>query len=345
MVKAMLSFFFALIFSQLSHAKHPLCPFDAASARAAMAPAARAEMRGLDSFFADFKVRFGKCLSVAKKEDWVLRYEGAEIPFRIAKDKRQRWRSVSFGPAEYPGDTAARLSADAAAAGAALWVGEENTAAALVGREEAAPMEVGEAAHLLWLAEYRRRIKAGSLTAASVVATRPNGEVQSLGPLLSWPAGVPLTLESLALLAFRSRDNVAGDLLLEGLGGMVGEKLVSPYVQLAQGEPEKIKGWRHSVKDLCSAALSLKEDAAFPSGVNGAVGMHRFFEFTGEFPRTLNITQLWQREAAGPWACASITIPNPSEIAFTRARDFLDRGAELIQKKPAGRAKSAGKEG
>jgi hypothetical protein len=324
----MLPFLFAFtaIAQAAAPAAHPLCPFNEVSARARTAPAARSELAGLKDVFADFETRFGKCRAVTEAEVSVFRFAAAEVPWRVSRDKKGRWTSFSFGPARFPADTPAKLLADAKAAGAALFVQQEAGGMLSASGEE--ELEAGETAHLVWLAEYRKAVAAGKLKPASIVETKQAAPgLLALGPLLSWPAGVPLSLESAALLAFRSRDNLAADLLLESIGFKVAGRETAPYGKLAiEGNPH---GWRHSPRALCAAALSLKDDTAFPEGLSAAEGRNRFYEFQGEFPRTYAVVHLSQAVEKGPYTCAAVIFPQPKRESYTRARDFLDRGFDL----------------
>lgn len=319
--------FLLLALVPLVASAHPLCPFNAAAARARIAPAARAGMAGLKDVFADFETRFGPCQKITEGKNPVFRFGVAEIPWRATKDKQGMWTGLSFGPAVFPGDSPAKIKADVTATGARLFArGSAGGALSADGEEES---EVGETAYLLWLNEYRRAVREGRLKTSSVVETKsaPEG-ILTLGPLVSWPAGVPVTLETAALLAFRSKDNLAADLILGAVGGRIGGRQITPFAAAISAPGEK-KGWRHSPRALCEAALALGADPAFPGGLGAAEGRHRFYEFQGEFPATYAVVHLSQPKEGGNFTCAAVVFPKPTPASYTRARDFLDRVYDL----------------
>lgn len=334
-----------------------ICPYREREFVAALAPAFKAQAGEMAVLFGELSDRFGRCLRLEAGEApgaWRLRFREAAVPVRL------RWEgkkivSLGWGLPEFPGDSWAQLRKRVG--GGAIAVRGEG--GEIFSERGAELRSVGESAHLLLLAEYRRRLAAGALKAEQVMVLREENKAFSPGPLVNWAAGVPLTLESLAQLAFRSRDEIAGDLLLEALGRKVGlREPVFTYKEMhhllllpgAQAEPflgadgptrlsgldappglrEPLYqrsqvatqvGWFASAGALCEAAWGLREDPALTEA--GADG----WEKIGVFPLTLNLTRV-AKTAAG-WRCVSVTMPGESDRTFSRARELVDRALAL----------------
>ena len=370
----MLALFVTLLGPALAFA-HPLCPYSERAALARMAPSLKENSEELGEIFADFGERFGPCQKVeAKEKQLILRFAHAQVPVKFEADKKGRWTALGFGAPVYPSDSFAKVERSLTGEKFSLLVQKEGSAPAFARRADEA-LFVGESVQLLWLAAYREAMREKKVKPTDTVALTKDHAAFSPGPLAHWPAGVPLTLESAAQLAFRSRDNVAGDLLLEGLKRRAAGRAWFTYGELyrlmllpekegrallAKGPPlpsfnlsqdpkrppegatplAPELGWRATNLELCRAALALKNDFVFAGDQEPPEGWFTWIEVMGEFPRTLNLTRFARRSEADPWVCASLTLENPGEKSYTRARDALER-ALLLGAGPVG---SPGKE-
>lgn len=354
---------------------HPLCPYREPAALKRMAPSLKNRAEELAEIFADYEARFGRCQKAEERgTELTLHFAEAELPLKLELDGKRRWTALGFGTPRYPDDSFVKVERALKDERFSLFVQQEGRPPVHARRADEA-LSVGESVQLLWLAAYRAAVRDGQVKPTDTVALKPESAAFSPGPLSHWPAGVPLTLESTAQLAFRSRDNVAGDLLLEGLGRRAGGQRWFTYgelyrlmllpeqegrARLAKGPPlgavtlpqsparppegatplAPELGWRVPTRALCAAALQLKEDAVFTGDQAPPEGWLTWLEVSGEFPRTLNLTRFGRRNETDPWVCASLTLENPSENSYVRGRDALERALLL----GAGAPGSPGKE-
>lgn len=362
----MLSSLIFLFASSPSLAAEPradfLCPFRPVAFRAALSESMRPNARDITDAFTEYRERFGACRKMSRAADgsYRLRFGEASVPVKIEWAKNGRLNAIAFGAEEFPGDTREKLR-ERVGAGALSVLKEGKPVFSVAGESF---RSVGETAQLLALRAYRRQVARGKLSPATVVTLKAADHVFSPGPLAFFPRrDVPLTLESVAQLAFRSRDNVAADLLLRAVAGAEALGLRAPvftYRELnqllrlpaAEGEAAwaagkvgeasagslreplldlsplaKKVGWFASTDELAQAAHELRDDDALTDPV-APPGWER----TGEFPLTLNFTRATQ--VNGAWFTVSVSVSEPGQQGFARARELADRAVALAAKEP-----------
>lgn len=338
-----------------------LCPFKPAAFRAALSAGMRPNARDISDAFTDYRERFGPCRSMSRAADgsYRLQFGEAAVPVKVEWAKNGRLNAIAFAAEEFPGDTREKLRARIGSG--SLSVLKDGEPVFSVAGD--LPRSVGETAQLLALRAYRRQVALGKLSPATVVTLKAADHVFSPGPLAFFPRrDIPLTLESVVQLAFRSRDNVAADLLLKAVGaGELGLRApVFTYrelnqllrLPLAEGEAawaagkvgeapagslreplldasplSRKVGWFTSTDELAQAAYELRADDALtdPAAPPG-------WERTGEFPLTLNFTRATQ--VNGAWISVSVSVDEPGQKGFVRARELADRAAALAAKEP-----------
>jgi hypothetical protein len=359
----------AFLFLATAALANPLCPLNESKLRAALTPAFRKQMKPLVAGVKSLEERLGKCVGTSGAEpNFALRFESGEVDTHVKLSKKGQWESVAFGLPEYPEDSAEKIRLAAGKLGAALFAAQGSTSFISVRAEEKS--SVGEMVYLLALARYRAKEKAGELKATDVVVLPENATAFSPGPLSRWPAGVPITLEAAAQLAFRSRDNIAGDLLLRKIAPQewfayadMNRMLLLPRAEAeaiwAAGPPLKKSlpsedpaaplsktngmedkiGWFTPVKEICSAASAVKGDAVFVGQEEpGAPD-----EINGAFPGTVAYARFG--EVGGRWVCAAIAMPRRTEDSYTWGRDLLERAFLLAAKEGAFPGKEGQKTG
>ena len=152
--------------------------------------------------------------------DWRLVFAKFTVPTQIAIDDDGRITGLFFRPPTPrsdldPGDAASDLL-QAVSGQASLYVrkGERSVRS----ENSTAPMAVGSAFKMLVLAEYERRIAAGTLQRSDVVTLNPLNKSLPSGSLQNWPDGTPITLATAAGLMISQSDNTATDTLIDAVG-------------------------------------------------------------------------------------------------------------------------------
>ena len=172
--------------------------------------------------------QFGAFVSVEiERGEGMLRLAGAEMPVRAALNAQGQFIGLFFGVPTLTGAEPAELIGqfEALADDISAFVRRGDTVLAERGADR--PLAVGSAFKLAILKAYEDRVAAGDLTRDRVVALRPAWRSIPSGMLQDWPAGVPVTLETLAGLMIAISDNTATDAMI-GILGRDAIEAVSP---------------------------------------------------------------------------------------------------------------------
>lgn len=149
---------------------------------------------------------------------FVVRFQRGTVQAQIALDAQGRITGLLFKPPRLtPTSMAAALQPLKTLPGtvSALVVTDGVTKAAINADQ---PLAVGSAFKLAVLAALRRQIAAGTLSWSTVVTLKQAYKSLPSGILQTWPAGSPLTIETLASLMISQSDNTAADTLIHVVG-------------------------------------------------------------------------------------------------------------------------------
>ena len=180
----------------------------------AQIPAAR-----IEGIVSSSKQQFGAFVSVEiERGEGTLRLERAEMPVRAALNAQGQFIGLFFGVPTLRGADPTELIERFAALADDISAFVRRGDRVLADREADRPLAVGSAFKLAILKAYEDRIAAGELTRDRVVALRPAWRSIPSGMLQDWPAGTPVTLETLASLMIAISDNTATDAMIDILG-------------------------------------------------------------------------------------------------------------------------------
>ncbi|WP_193171434.1 serine hydrolase [Nisaea nitritireducens] len=155
-----------------------------------------------------------------------LRFEGADIPARIALDQEGCIAGLWFGAPVPSGSIEEHAAAITGLPGAvSLLVLEDGRP--LISHNADAALAVGSAAKLAILKALSLAVRNGEKQWSDVVELRPEWKSLPSGTLQDWPDGTPLTLGSLAHVMISISDNTATDALIR-LVGREAVEAVSP---------------------------------------------------------------------------------------------------------------------
>ncbi|HEX4694421.1 serine hydrolase [Sphingomonas sp.] len=270
-----------------------------------------------------------------------LRFEGGIVTVQIAVDPTppHAVTGLLFSGAEVAGDTLDKLTADFRALpgknGLAVYLLGDRAPKLVAGinPDQAAPL--GSAFKLWVLGELAREVAAGERKWADVIPVGPPSLPS--GMTQSWPAGSPVTLQTLATLMISISDNTATDTLvtLEGrkldafvaAAGTPGLMPIlttrqmfaiksAPNADIAASWAKATPAARRAMLDADAARLAATPlDVSLFSGKPVAVDTLEWFAS----PRDAAGMFDWLRTKGGATALALLAI-NPGTDATTRAR-------------------------
>lgn len=204
--------------------------------------------------------------AVSLRGRWQVRLERALLPAEIALDAEGRIASLWFGVPVGLDRTLAQVAADIAdlPGAASLLVVQDGEPLFAIAAEEG--LAVGSAFKLAVLKALVETVEDTALHWREPVALRHRHRSLPTGVLQDWPAGISLTLESLAALMISLSDNTATDALIDFLGVTRIEPLLPPagrpllttrqYFLLAGAEHAgKRAGWDELSEDERRAVL------------------------------------------------------------------------------------------
>ena len=188
---------------------------------------------------AQLRQQFGKPLAIERVTaqgplgaDVVIGFERGTVAVTLTVDPAPPYRitGLRITGTQMRGDTLASVAADVRAlpggAGIGVWqleTGKPPRALLAVNADTPAP--VGSAFKLWVLAEATRQVQAGTRKWSDVVALGPRALPS--GQMQRWPAGAPVTLQTLATMMIAISDNTATDTLMTALGRACVEAMVA----------------------------------------------------------------------------------------------------------------------
>ncbi len=166
-----------------------------------------------------FLTEYGPFLAVTGSGgNLVTRFERAEMRTQITLGDTGRIIGLFFGPAVPVDAVLADLVAEIAALTGSTSVLVTAGGEVVAAHQPDLPLGVGSAFKLAVLAALAAEIEAGRMAWDDVVRLDAAWRSLPTGILQSWPAGVPLTMSSLANLMVSISDNTATDALMRILG-------------------------------------------------------------------------------------------------------------------------------
>lgn len=150
---------------------------------------------------------------VPSGDDFLLRFERAEVFARITLDDENRVVGLWFGPPLPYGDVGSQVAAIEALPGRTSLLVLTN-GKPVAEHEAETPLAVGSAAKLAILLAVKQAVAEGRLNWADVVDLDPAWKSLPSGQLQDWPDGTPLTIATLTNLMISVSDNTATDALI-----------------------------------------------------------------------------------------------------------------------------------
>ncbi|WP_457663926.1 serine hydrolase [Sinorhizobium medicae] len=117
------------------------------------------------------------------------------------------------------------------------------------------PLSVGSAFKLEILAVYLRQISDGSIKPAEIHRLRADERRPPSGLLQDWPAGTPLTLDTLVNLMMSLSDNTATDIVIERLG-LANLPSTKDILEGARETSQRLR-WRRTARNLLQTIEAL----------------------------------------------------------------------------------------
>ncbi len=182
----------------------------------------------IEAIIASLNQQYGAFVSIGmERGGGTLRLAGAEMPVRAALNAQGQFIGLFFGVPSLTDAGPSELIAQFVelADDVSAFVRRGDTV--LGEREPDRPLAVGSAFKLAILKAYEDRVAAGDLARDRVVALRHTWRSIPSGMLQDWPAGAPVTLETLAGLMIAISDNTATDAMI-GILGRDAVEAVSP---------------------------------------------------------------------------------------------------------------------
>lgn len=301
-----------------------------------------------DAVIAQLSAQMGKPVAVdtlTATSPWAglirLRFERGTVNVQIAVDPAppHAVTGLLFTGIEVAGDSFDKLTADFRALPGASEIGVyalgTGAPRLVVGLNPDRPAPLGSAFKMWVLGELAREVAAGERKWADVVAVGPPSLPS--GMTQSWPAGSPVTLQTLATLMISISDNTATDTLvmlesakLDGFVASVGAPGLAPMLTTRQmfaikasANADLAAAWtttpaagRRAWLDANAARLAATPlDMALFSGKPIAVDTLEWFASPAQTAAMLD----WLRTKGGDTALALLAV-NPGTDVATRAR-------------------------
>ena len=173
----------------------------------------------IEAIVSSLHQQFGAFATVEiERGEGTLRLARAEMPISAALNAQGQFIGLFFGVPTLTGADPIALITQLAALADDVSAFVRRGDAVLAERDADRPLAVGSAFKLAILKAYEAGIAAGDLTRDRVVALRPAWRSIPSGMLQDWPAGAPVTLETLAVLMIAISDNTATDAMIDILG-------------------------------------------------------------------------------------------------------------------------------